>query len=165
MTGVQTCALPICFPVTKPQEVVFEIGSGMGEATSHIAANNPETAYVAVEVHKPGLGALIIRAESLGVRNLKIINDDIFEVLTKHIADHTIDAFHIFFPDPWPKRKQHKRRLLQPNFIAILAAKINMVVESISQLTGIPTPKRSRKTSREIPISSAESYPALIGDL
>lgn len=112
------------FPSMNPKEVVFEIGSGMGEATSQIAANNPETAYVAVEVHKPGLGALIIRAESLGVRNLKIINDDIFEVLTKHIADHTIDAFHIFFPDPWPKRKQHKRRLLQPNFIAILAAKI-----------------------------------------
>ena len=108
----------------NPKEVVFEIGSGMGEATSQIAANNPETAYVAVEVHKPGLGALIIRAESLGVRNLKIINADIFEVLTKHVDDHTIDAVHIFFPDPWPKRKQHKRRLLQPNFIAILAAKM-----------------------------------------
>ena len=112
------------FPSMNPKEVVFEIGSGMGEATSQIAADNPETAYVAVEVHKPGIGALIIRAESLGVRNLKIINDDIYEVLTKHIADHSIDAFHIFFPDPWPKRKQHKRRLLQSNFIAILATKI-----------------------------------------
>ena len=112
------------FPSMNPKEVVFEIGSGMGEATSQIAASNPETAYVAVEVHKPGLGALIIRAESLGVRNLKIINDDIYEVLTKHITDHSIDAFHIFFPDPWPKRKQHKRRLLQPNFIEILATKL-----------------------------------------
>ena len=112
------------FPSMNPKEVVFEIGSGMGEATSQIAANNPETAYVAVEVHKPGLGALIIRAENLGVRNLKIINADIFEVLTKHVSDHSIDAFHIFFPDPWPKRKQHKRRLLQPNFIAILATKL-----------------------------------------
>ena len=112
------------FPSMNPAEVVFEIGSGMGEATSQIAANNPETAYVAVEVHKPGIGALIIRAESLGVRNLKIINGDIYEVLTKHIVDHSIDAFHIFFPDPWPKRKQHKRRLLQPSFIEILASKI-----------------------------------------
>ena len=112
------------FPSMNPKEVVFEIGSGMGEATSQIAANNPETAYVAVEVHKPGLGALIIRAENLGVRNLKILNADIFEVLTEHIEDHTIDAFHIFFPDPWPKRKQHKRRLLQPDFIRLLAKKI-----------------------------------------
>jgi len=96
----------------------------MGEATSQIAANNPESAYVAVEVHKPGIGALIIRAENLGVRNLKIINADIYEVLTQHINDHSIDAFHIFFPDPWPKRKQHKRRLLQPSFIEILAKKI-----------------------------------------
>ena len=112
------------FPSLKPKEVVFEIGSGMGEATSQIAANNPDTGYVAVEVHKPGIGALIIRAENLGVRNLKIINADIFEVLTKHANDHSIDAFHIFFPDPWPKRKQHKRRLLQPTFIEILAKKL-----------------------------------------
>ena len=112
------------FPSMNPTEVVFEIGSGMGEATSQIAANNPESAYVAVEVHKPGIGALIIRAENLGVRNLKIINADVYEVLTKHINDQSIDAFHIFFPDPWPKRKQHKRRLLQPSFIEILAKKI-----------------------------------------
>ena len=112
------------FSSMNPTEVVFEIGSGMGEATSQIAANNPESAYVAVEVHKPGIGALIIRAENLGVRNLKIINADVYEVLTKHINDHSIDAFHIFFPDPWPKRKQHKRRLLQPSFIGILAKKI-----------------------------------------
>ncbi len=112
------------FPSIAPKEVVFEIGSGMGEATSQIAAENPDTGFVAVEVHRPGIGALIIRAENLGVRNLKIINEDIYEVLTKHIADHTIDAFHIFFPDPWPKRRQHKRRLLQPSFIEILSSKL-----------------------------------------
>jgi tRNA (guanine-N7-)-methyltransferase len=112
------------FPSLNPKEVVFEIGSGMGEATSQIAANNPETGYVAVEVHKPGIGALIIRAENLGIRNLKIINEDVYEVLTKHIEDGSIDAFHIFFPDPWPKRSQHKRRLLKPSFIEILAKKL-----------------------------------------
>ena len=112
------------FPSIAPKEVVFEIGSGMGEATSQIAAENPDTGFVAVEVHRPGIGALIIRAENLRVRNLKIINEDIYEVLTKNIADHTIDAFHIFFPDPWPKRRQHKRRLLQPSFIEILSSKI-----------------------------------------
>jgi tRNA (guanine-N7-)-methyltransferase len=112
------------FPSLAPKEVVFEIGSGMGEATSQIAAENPDTGFVAVEVHRPGIGALIIRAENLRVRNLKIINEDIYEVLTKHIANHTIDAFHIFFPDPWPKRRQHKRRLLQPSFIEILSSKL-----------------------------------------
>ena len=112
------------FPSLNPKEVVFEVGSGMGEATSQIAANNPETGYVAVEVHKPGIGALIIRAENLGVRNLKIINEDVYEVLTKHIEDDSIDAFHIFFPDPWPKRSQHKRRLLKQSFIEILAKKL-----------------------------------------
>jgi tRNA (guanine-N7-)-methyltransferase len=112
------------FPSLNPKEVVFEIGSGMGEATSQIAANNPETGYVAVEVHKPGIGALIIRAENLGVRNLKIINEDVYEVLTKHIENSSIDAFHIFFPDPWPKRSQHKRRLLRQSFIEILAKKL-----------------------------------------
>jgi len=112
------------FPSIAPKDVVFEIGSGMGEATSQIAAENPDTGFVAVEVHRPGIGALIIRAENLRVRNLKIINEDIYEVLTKNIADHTIDAFHIFFPDPWPKRRQHKRRLLQPSFIVILSSKL-----------------------------------------
>ncbi len=108
----------------SPQEVIFEIGSGMGEATSQIAAANPHVGYVAVEVHKPGIGALIIRAESLGLRNLKIINEDILDVLTEHISDHSIDGFHIFFPDPWPKRSQQKRRLLRPEFIELLARKI-----------------------------------------
>lgn len=108
----------------KPTNVIFEIGSGMGEATSEIAAANPNTGYVAVEVHKPGIGALIIRAEQLGIRNLRIINADIFDVLTNHIDDNQIDGFHIFFPDPWPKRRQNKRRLLQPEFIELLSRKL-----------------------------------------
>ena len=112
------------FTSLQPREVVIEIGSGMGEATSQIAASQPDVGFIAVEVHKPGIGALIIRAENSGIRNLKIIEGDIWEVLTKHVDDGVVDAFHIFFPDPWPKRKQHKRRLLQPQFIEILAKKI-----------------------------------------
>jgi tRNA (guanine-N7-)-methyltransferase len=108
----------------KPKQVIFEIGSGMGEATAAIAHANPDIGYVAVEVHRPGIGALLIRAESLGLRNLKIIQADIFDVLNKHIDDATIDRFHIFFPDPWPKRSQSKRRLLRPEFIELLAKKI-----------------------------------------
>ena len=108
----------------NPGEVIFEIGSGMGEATAQIAADNPGNGYVAVEVHKPGIGALIIRSEAMGLRNIRIINEDILDVLTEHISDGTIDGFHIFFPDPWPKRSQQKRRLLQPNFITLLAQKL-----------------------------------------
>ena len=106
-----------------PNEVIFEIGSGMGEATAAIAEANPQNGYVAVEVHKPGIGALVIRAEKAGLRNLKIIQGDIWDVLINHVADGTVDGFHIFFPDPWPKRRQNKRRLLKPDFLKILADK------------------------------------------
>lgn len=112
------------FTSLKPKEVILEIGSGMGEASAEIAKNRPETGYIAVEVHKPGIGALIIRAERDGIRNLKIIQGDIWDVFNHHLPDESLDAVHIFFPDPWPKRKQQKRRLLQSEFISLLAKKI-----------------------------------------
>jgi tRNA (guanine-N7-)-methyltransferase len=112
------------FPRDKFQEIICEIGSGMGEASSQIAYENPDSAYLAVEVHKPGIGALLIRANNLGVKNLRVINEDIYLVLNKNIADLSFDAFHIFFPDPWPKRRQRKRRLLNPEFIETLARKL-----------------------------------------
>jgi len=107
-----------------PKKVIFEIGSGMGEATAKIATANPDIGYVAIEVHRPGIGALIIRAEELSIRNLRIINADILDVLTDHVDEISIDGFHIFFPDPWHKRKQNKRRLLQPDFIALMSKKL-----------------------------------------
>ena len=120
---------PALFYGIKPRKVIFEIGSGMGETTAKIAHANPENGYIAVEVHKPGIGALIIHSENLGIRNLKIINEDIIDVLTDHIADSSIDGFHIFFPDPWPKRAQHKRRLLQTDFIDLMARKMKSGAE------------------------------------
>ena len=117
------------FYAINPKKVIFEIGSGMGEATAKIAAANPENGYVAIEVHKPGIGALIINAENLGIRNLKIINEDVIDVLNEHIADSSVDGFHIFFPDPWPKRSQQKRRLLQPAFLELLARKMKSGAE------------------------------------
>ena len=139
------------FYAIKPKEVIFEIGSGMGEATAQIAAANPENGYVAVEVHKPGIGALIIRAESLGLRNLKIINEDIWDVLNGHIADHTIDKFHIFFPDPWPKRSQSKRRLLQPPFISLLAKKLKKGGEVCIATDWLPYAKDIEKNFAQVP--------------
>jgi len=112
------------FPKDRYKEIVCEIGSGMGEASSQIAYENPEIGYLAVEVHKPGIGALLIRANNLGIKNLRVINEDIYLVLRDYIPDSSFDAFHIFFPDPWPKRRQHKRRLLSPEFIETLAAKL-----------------------------------------
>ena len=112
------------FPKDKYKEIVCEIGSGMGEASSQIAFENPESGYLAVEVHKPGIGALLIRANNLGIKNLRVINEDIYLVLRDYIPDSSFDAFHIFFPDPWPKRRQHKRRLLNPEFIETLARKL-----------------------------------------
>ena len=112
------------FTSLQPKEVVVEIGSGMGEASAQIAQANPDTGYIAVEVHKPGIGALVLRAEKAGIRNLKIIEGDIWDVFTQHIDDGVVDVVHIFFPDPWPKRKQNKRRLLRPEFIKLLAKKL-----------------------------------------
>ena len=112
------------FTSLQPKEVVVEIGSGMGEASAQIAQANPDTGYIAVEVHKPGIGALVLRAEKAGIRNLKIIEGDIWDVFTQHMDDGVVDVVHIFFPDPWPKRKQNKRRLLRPEFIELLAKKL-----------------------------------------
>ena len=121
---VRPIELSKIFPKDRYKEIVCEIGSGMGEASSQIAFENPESGYLAVEVHKPGIGALLIRANNLGIKNLRVINEDIYLVLRDYIPDSSFDAFHIFFPDPWPKRRQHKRRLLSSEFIETLAAKL-----------------------------------------
>ncbi|WP_215549988.1 tRNA (guanosine(46)-N7)-methyltransferase TrmB [Amycolatopsis sp. CA-230715] len=104
--------------------VLLEIGSGMGETTSRLAADAPELNYVAVEVYEPGLGQLMLRAEKLGVTNLRMLNGDAVVLLTNHIAPGSLDGARIFFPDPWPKKKHHKRRLVQPAFIALLASRL-----------------------------------------
>ena len=112
------------FPKDKYKEIVCEIGSGMGEASSQIAYENPESGYLAVEVHKPGIGALLIRANNLGVKNLRVINEDIYLVLKENITDSSFDAFHIFFPDPWPKKRHNKRRIVNAEFLALIHPKI-----------------------------------------
>jgi len=105
-------------------EVIVEIGSGMGEATSLIAKTFPEKGFLAIEVHTPGIGSLILRAVDYEVRNLKLINEDCHLILDL-IADESVDTFHIFFPDPWPKTKHRKRRLINDDFVKMLATKLN----------------------------------------
>lgn len=104
--------------------LTLEIGSGMGETTAAIAEANPENDYIAVEVHLPGVGALLKRIAASGITNLRVIRHDALEVLTHMIPDAALSGIHLYFPDPWPKKRHHKRRLLQPAFAALAARKL-----------------------------------------
>ncbi|MCQ2247621.1 MAG: tRNA (guanosine(46)-N7)-methyltransferase TrmB [Treponema sp.] len=105
--------------------VVMEIGFGMGHATSIIAENNPETNYLGSEVHVPGVGRLLGDIKNRQIKNLYIIEHDALEILETMIPDNSLAGFHIFFPDPWPKKKHHKRRMLQRPRTDILARKLS----------------------------------------
>jgi tRNA (guanine-N7-)-methyltransferase len=104
--------------------LVLEIGSGMGETTAAIAQARPDADFIAVEVHGPGVGSLLNRIETARLSNLKVVRHDAVEVLQKMIADGALAAIHLFFPDPWPKKRHHKRRLVQPEFAALAARKL-----------------------------------------
>ena len=103
---------------------ILEIGFGMGETTAAIAAQHPENDYVGIEVHTPGVGSLLKQIAELNLGNVRILQHDAVEVLRNMIAPATFDAVHIFFPDPWPKKRHHKRRLLQSEFVELLAARM-----------------------------------------
>ena len=104
--------------------LVLEIGSGMGETTSAIAAAHPEADFIAVEVHGPGVGSLLNRVREHGLANVRVLRHDAVEVLEHMIGDASLAGVHLFFPDPWPKKRHHKRRMVQPAFAALLARKL-----------------------------------------
>jgi tRNA (guanine-N7-)-methyltransferase len=110
------------FSQTRP--VVLEIGFGMGETTAQIAIARPDTNFLGIEVYDAGVGSLMRRAEKLGLKNLKIVRHDAVAVVRDGIASHSLSGVHVFFPDPWPKKRHHKRRLLQPAFVALLADRL-----------------------------------------
>ena len=122
--GLQFKDSPLDSPFGRKAPLVLEIGSGMGETTAAIAQARPDADFIAVEVHGPGVGSLLNRIESLGLTNLKVIRHDAADVLEKMIADGALAALHLFFPDPWPKKRHHKRRLVQPEFAALAARKL-----------------------------------------
>ncbi|WP_293006262.1 tRNA (guanosine(46)-N7)-methyltransferase TrmB [Nitrosomonas sp.] len=99
---------------------ILEIGFGMGESTATIAQAHPENDYLGVEVHTPGVGSLLNQIEQFELTNLRIIQHDAVEVLQHMLPPACLDGIHIFFPDPWPKAKHHKRRLIQPALVARL---------------------------------------------
>jgi len=117
----------IPFSTAKLQSVrplVLEIGSGMGETTIAIAMTHPETDFVAVEVHGPGVGSLLNAIERERLTNVRVIRHDAVEVLEQMVTDASLTAIHLFFPDPWPKKRHHKRRLVQPDLAALMARKL-----------------------------------------
>ena len=103
---------------------ILEIGFGMGETTAAIAAAHPENDYLGIEVHTPGVGALLKRIGEAGLANLRIVQHDAVEVIEHMLAPGSLDGVHVFFPDPWPKKRHHKRRMIQPPFVALLASRM-----------------------------------------
>jgi tRNA (guanine-N7-)-methyltransferase len=114
--------LKAIFP--KANKVIMEIGFGMGEATAIIAKNHPDNAYIAVDVHPPGIGKLLSRIDEDKLSNVKVIEDDVHVVLQHMFADHCLDGIHLFFPDPWPKKKHHKRRIVNDGFLQLIHPKL-----------------------------------------
>ncbi len=103
---------------------ILEIGFGMGGATAAIAAARPEVDFIGVEVHEPGVGALLKLIGEQDLHNLRIVQHDAVEVLQQMIAPASLAGVHVFFPDPWHKKRHHKRRLIQPPLVALLASRL-----------------------------------------
>ncbi len=103
---------------------ILEIGFGMGETTAAIAREHPEHDYLGIEVHTPGVGSLLKRIADLHLENVRIVQHDAVEVLEHMIAPAVLAGVHLFFPDPWPKKRHHKRRLVQLPFVALLASRM-----------------------------------------
>jgi len=114
-------------PDTKTDaKKVLEIGFGMGDATAKIAQTLPDHDFLAVEVHAPGVGALLKLIEEDDIDNIRIIQHDAVEVLNNMLADASLDGVHIFFPDPWHKKRHNKRRLIQAEFVKLLCSKLKV---------------------------------------
>jgi len=112
------------FNNTNP--IVLEIGFGMGKSLVEMAKNAPELNFIGIEVHRPGVGACISLAQEEGVSNLKVYEHDAIEILADCIPDSCLSKVQLFFPDPWHKKKHHKRRIVQPEFVETIRKKLNI---------------------------------------
>jgi tRNA (guanine-N7-)-methyltransferase len=108
----------------RPGPRCLEIGFGVGEVIGSLAESHPHIDYLGIEVHRPGVGRLLLRAQQAGLRNVRVVCHDAVEVLRVGITDGSFDEILVFFPDPWHKKRHHKRRLIEPAFIASAAAKL-----------------------------------------
>ncbi len=116
------CDLPALFGRLAP--TILEIGCGMGETTATIAAAMPQNNYLGIEVHTPGVGSLLKQIANRELKNLRLIQHDAVDVVRHMLAPESLAGIHIFFPDPWPKKRQQKRRLIQAPFVALLASRL-----------------------------------------
>ena len=110
------------FPTSE--KIIMEIGFGMGEATAIIAKNHPNNAYIAIDVHPPGIGKLLGRIVENDLKNLRVIEDDVHIIVPHMFEDESLDAIHLYFPDPWPKKKHNKRRIVNEGFISLIHPKL-----------------------------------------
>jgi tRNA (guanine-N7-)-methyltransferase len=104
--------------------LIVEIGFGNGNSLAEMAAANPHIDYIGIEVHRPGVGHLMILLEEKGLTNVRIYHHDAIEILEQKIPDHSLSGVHLFFPDPWQKQRHHKRRIVRPSFVTLLAKKL-----------------------------------------
>lgn len=114
--------LAAVFGRTAPK--IVEVGFGMGETTAQIAAAHPENDYLGIEVHTPGVGALLKRIGEQGLGNIRICQHDAVDVFAYMLPESSLDGVHVFFPDPWHKKRHHKRRLIQPPFVRLLTSRL-----------------------------------------
>jgi tRNA (guanine-N7-)-methyltransferase len=124
--GVAYAPVPLDFPAIfgRQAPVVVEVGSGMGETTARIAREHPETDYLAIEVHAPGVGSLLKQLADESISNVRVVRHDAVEVLRDMVPPASLAGLHVFFPDPWPKKRHHKRRLIQPEFVRLAAERL-----------------------------------------
>lgn len=109
---------------SQSNPVILEIGFGSGDSLAKQASNNPDVDYIGIEVHRPGVGHLLVELEQLQINNVRIFCADAVEVLKHCIPDHSLDGVQIFFPDPWHKQRHHKRRLIQIEFVQLIKQKL-----------------------------------------
>lgn len=103
---------------------ILEIGFGNGESLAEIARNHPQNDYLGIEVHRPGVGRLLLLIEELGLENLRVMSEDAVEILERQIPDESLDALYLFFPDPWHKKRHHKRRQVQPAWAQLVRRRL-----------------------------------------
>jgi tRNA (guanine-N7-)-methyltransferase len=124
--GITFCETPLDLDTVFGRRAprILEIGCGMGETTVAIAAAHPDTDYIGIEVHTPGVGSLLKQIDEAGLSNVRVIQHDAVAVMDTMIPPASLDGLHIFFPDPWPKKRQQKRRLIQSPFIALAVSRL-----------------------------------------
>lgn len=120
--STQQLNLSAIFP--NSSQIILEIGFGMGEATALIGRAFPERGFLAVDVHRPGVGKLFALINEYGLKNLRVIQGDAHLILHDMIADKALDGIHLFFPDPWQKKRHHKRRIVNEEFLKLIAPKL-----------------------------------------